>query len=171
MILQTGGFAVGEISTRSRSFSRASSCACGRGTTPTCLPSASINRTSAARIMSLILDCGSAGLRSNRDPLRGGKIRDSSCCRAPESTDKDLQSQGAGSDLPLCFSDELIEAHGTLIPPASLPQADRAGRCFLLSHDEHVRDLLELRVADLGTELFVAFVDLYTESGRAQLAR
>src|SRR5881628_1864854 len=171
MILQTGGLAVGEISTRSRSFSRARSCACCRGTTPTCLPSWSMSRTSAARIMSLILDCGSAGLRSNRDPLRGGKIRDSSCCRAPEFTDKDLQSQGAGRDLPPGFSDELIQAHGTLVPTAPLAQAHRPGRCFLLSHDEHVRDLLELRIADLGTELFVAFVDFDPESGRAHLTR
>src|SRR5688500_4964736 len=75
MTLQTGGLAVGEISTRSRSFSRAISCACVRGTIPTWFPSASIRRTSGMpRIISLILDSGSAGLRSNREPRRGGKI-------------------------------------------------------------------------------------------------
>src|SRR5215212_9399091 len=81
MILQTGGVALAEISTRSRSFSRAISCACAIGTIPTCFPSKSISRTSATRIMSLMRFSGSAGLGANLGLRRGGKIRRSSCCR------------------------------------------------------------------------------------------
>ena len=53
MILQTGGSAVGEISTRSRPFSRAIRTASYGCMTPSWPPSSSITRTSRARIRSL----------------------------------------------------------------------------------------------------------------------
>src|SRR5688572_9004040 len=54
MIRQTGGFAVGAISTRSRLASRAFCSASAIGTTPSGSPSSPISRTSFHRIWSLI---------------------------------------------------------------------------------------------------------------------
>jgi hypothetical protein len=55
MILQTGGFALGETSTRSRPCSEAASRASALEIIPIWLPSGSITRTSFARIASFIL--------------------------------------------------------------------------------------------------------------------
>src|ERR1051326_4744812 len=54
MMRQTGGCAVGEISTRSRFFSRAILRASNGGIMPICWPSSPITRISRARIRSLI---------------------------------------------------------------------------------------------------------------------
>ena len=53
MILATGGVAFGEISTRSRPASSASSIALSGGTTPMFSPSAPMSRISGARMRSL----------------------------------------------------------------------------------------------------------------------
>src|SRR5215472_16118707 len=70
MIRQTGGVAVGEISTRSRFFSRASLSASYGGRIPICCPSSSITRISRARMRSLVrikrLSIRSSVHRSNR---------------------------------------------------------------------------------------------------------
>src|SRR3954471_24073442 len=50
MILQTGGFAMGETSTRSRPNSTALARATSRGRTPNCSPSGPMTRSSRARI-------------------------------------------------------------------------------------------------------------------------
>src|ERR1700692_2669271 len=156
MTLHTGGFAVGEISTRSRSFSRAMSCACCSGTTPTCEPSDPMRRTSGMpRIMSLILDSGSAGLRSKRDPRRGGKMRNPPVERlygSAKSTNKPLQSQRAVRDDPPGLSHEFVDRHRCLIAAGPLPDRHRSGGHFLLADHQHVRGFLQLRVADLRAE-------------------
>src|SRR5688572_6030703 len=158
MILQTGGVAVAEISTRSRSFSRAISWAWAIGTIPTCLPSESIRRTSGTRIMSLMRFSGSAGLGANLGLRRGGKIRSSSCYWNDESTDNPLQSQRArGHQLPR-LHDEFLDGQSRLFP-GPLADADAARGRFLLADHQHERDLLHLRVADLRAELLVAAVD------------
>jgi len=54
MIRQTGGFAVGAISTKSKSEFSACCCASAIETIPACSPSASIKRTSGAVICSLV---------------------------------------------------------------------------------------------------------------------
>src|SRR5690554_3730000 len=54
MTLATGGLALGATSTRSRSTARAASMAIFNGTTPSCLPSGPISRTSLARISWLV---------------------------------------------------------------------------------------------------------------------
>src|SRR5438034_1655106 len=158
-----------------------------------------MSRTSADRIMSLILDWGSAGLRSNRDPLRGGKIR-SSCnsfrlnletsdrqratnrnsnplaarhsplARGAESTNKLLQSQRARLDDAPGFGHELVNAHRALLA-APLPQADAPAAGFLLPDDEHVGDLLELRIADFRSQLLVAAVHFDPQAGLPELGR
>src|SRR5216684_389856 len=172
MTLQTGGFAVGEISTRSRSFSRAMSCACWSGTTPIWEPSAPMRRTSGMpRIISLILDSGSAGLRSKRDPRRGGKMRKSSCYLlrgSAKSTNKPSQSQRAGLDAPPRFGHKFVDGHRWLIAAGPFPDGHRSGRDFLFSDDQHVRDLLQLCVADLRAELLVRLVGFDPQAGRAK---
>jgi len=50
MIRQTGGSDPGEISTKSNAAANAACLACSTVTTPTCSPSAPINRTSRALI-------------------------------------------------------------------------------------------------------------------------
>src|SRR5882672_3344366 len=175
MTLQTGGFAVGEISTRSRSFSRAMSCACWSGTTPIWEPSAPMRRTSGMpRIISLILDSGSAGLRSKRDPRRGGKMRKSSCFTlrgSAESTNKPSQSQRAGLDHPLRFGEEFVNRQRRMIAARPLPDRHRSSRHFLLADHQHVRDFLQLRVADLRAELLVRLVGLDTQAGCPKFRR
>jgi len=54
MTRHTGGLAVGAISTKSKSASKAILCASLRATTPTCSPAEPINRTSLALICSFI---------------------------------------------------------------------------------------------------------------------
>src|SRR6185503_9301936 len=157
MILQTGGFAVGEISTRSRSFSRAISWAWAIGTIPTCFPSKSIRRTSAARIMSLMRFSGSAGLGANLGLRRGGKIRSSSCFWVHQSTGSPLQSQRARRHQLPGLCDEFLNRCSSLLTGA-LADADAARRRFLFADHQHERDLLHLRVANLRAELLIAAV-------------
>src|SRR5205085_12328664 len=54
MMRQTGGCAVGEISTRSRFFSRAFLSASNGAMVPSCSPASSITRTSRARMRSFM---------------------------------------------------------------------------------------------------------------------
>src|ERR1051325_3538043 len=172
MILHTGGLADGEISTRSRSFSRAMSCACCGGTMPTCFPSESIKRTSGMpRIMSLILDSGSAGFRSNLENRLGGQIRTSSWLflEGAPSTAPRLQSQRARGDQSVRTGDEFLDGLDRLVASAALPHGHGPIRRFLFADHEHERDFHQLRVADLRAELLVRLVDLHPQPRRAQL--
>ena len=63
---QTGGTAVGEISTRSRPLVRARAKACGGGMMPSCCPVSSMTRISRTRMRSLVRTRSSRrGPRSN----------------------------------------------------------------------------------------------------------
>src|SRR5688500_14209250 len=108
MILQTGGLAVGAISTRSRLASRAFWRASAIATTPSGSPSSPISRTSFHRIWSLIrIDFLSIfHLRSELTALR--------LDRAPGNSEKLFHTHGAGV---------------TAVPQ---PDRDGAGRGFLL---------------------------------------
>src|SRR5688500_6384858 len=145
MILQTGGLAVGAISTRSRLASRAFWRASAIATTPSGSPSSPISRTSFHRIWSLIrIDFLSIfHLRSELTALR--------LDRAPGNSEKLFHTHGAGV---------------TAVPQ---PDRDGAGRGFLLPDDEHRRDLGELRLSDPSAELFVPLVDLDAQPARSQL--
>src|SRR6185503_5116114 len=135
MIRQTGGCAVGAISTRSSPASRAFWRASDMTTTPSASPSAPISRTSFQRICSLtrMLFLSIFHLRKKlRLPRR----------------DRGLRGRN-----------EILDGHRTGV--ASMANADGdgpAGR-LLLAHDEHARDLHQLGPADASAELFVLVVD------------
>src|SRR5688500_8491971 len=103
-----------------------------------------MRRTSGMpRIMSLILDSGSAGLRSKREPRRGGKINVSPsvmCADRAKSTNKCLQSQGTSLNELLRLRNEILDRHHCLIAASAPAQIDGAGRGFLLTDDQHVWD-------------------------------
>src|SRR5215831_197152 len=144
MIRQTGGFAVGAISTRSRAASRAFWRASAMGTTPIASPSAPINRTSFQRICSLtrMFFLSIFHLREISDqflPLLGDRL-----LRGPQ---------------------ELHEAHGSGVSPVAQAHGDRIRRRLLLAHDQHARRLLQLGPPDTRAELLVLVVDLDPEPG------
>src|SRR6476646_1427983 len=112
MMRQTGGFAVGAISTRSSVASRAFWSASAIGTTPSASPDSPINRTSFQRICSLtrMLFLSIFHLRIHQflsllgDRLPGG-------------------------------ADELHEAHRPGIAAVTQAHRHRIGGRFLLAHD------------------------------------
>src|SRR5512145_1860872 len=137
MIRQTGGCAVGAISTRSRPASFAFASASAITTMPSASPSAPISRTSFQRICSLtrILFLSIFHLRKK--------------LRAPRR-DRGLRGRK-----------ELFDRQGARVP--AVPQADGHGarRRLFLADDQHARDLGELGLADPRAELLVAIVDLH----------
>ena len=54
---------------------------------------------------------------------------------------------------------------------APLPQADAPAAGFLLPDDEHVGDLLELRIADFRPQLLVAAIHFDPQAGLPELGR
>src|SRR4051812_25509453 len=105
MILQTGGFAMGETSTRSRPNSTALARATSRGRTPSCSPSGPMTRSSRARIRRFVrasrmadsfvyvrktIPAGPRGIKGRRrlDPVL--------MCELPAN---DLTMVAAGSDV------------------------------------------------------------------------
>src|SRR6187200_1370772 len=136
MIRQTGGVAVGAISTRSSAASRAFWRASCMATTPRGSPSAPIRRTSFHRICSLtrMFFLSIFHLRNQfLTALRHGHP---------------------------CGSGEFEERHGSAFGAVAQADRDGARRGLLLADDEHRGDLLQLRAPDPGAELFVAIVRL-----------
>src|SRR5262245_28107241 len=140
MIRQTGGLAVGAISTRSRLASLAFWSASAIWTIPSASPASPIRRTSFHRICSLtrMLFLSILHLRQLLPPLRG---------RPPGEHQKIL-------DRPSARIAAVAEAN-----------RDRAGRGFLLAHDQHRRSLLKLSLADARAELLVLLVHLDPQTG------
>src|SRR6516162_9667982 len=134
MIRQTGGLAVGAISTRSRAASRAFCRASAMGTTPIASPSAPMRRTSFQRICSLtrMLFLSIFHLREIGDqflPLVGDRL--------------------AGG------ADELDQAHRPGVSAVAQAYRHRVGGRLLLADDQHARRLLKLGPADPRAELLV----------------
>src|SRR5215471_6001364 len=147
MIRQTGGWAVGAISTRSCPASRALTSASDMATTPSASPSAPIRRTSFHRICSLmrmfflsIFHLRRQFTAPNGRRLRGGR-------------DERVQGHRAGVSA-------VAQAHG-----------GRSRRGLLLADDEHAGRLRELGPADTRAELLVAVVTLDAQPRRAQPVR
>src|SRR5215470_5886241 len=147
MIRQTGGVAVGAISTKSRPASRAFWRASAITTMPSASPSAPISRTSFQRICSLtrMFFLSIFHLRNRfglpaRDRRRGGR-------------------------------EKISEGHGARVAPVTQAHRDRSGRGFLLTDDQHRRHFLQLGPADAGAELLVLVVELHAEPRRRQLLR
>src|SRR5207253_909845 len=63
---------------------------------------------------------------------------------------------------------ELLDRQGAAVLPRALVNGDRPGLGFLVADHEHVRDLLELGIANLGLHPLAASVDLDAQVGRAQ---
>src|SRR3990167_8976475 len=163
MILQTGGTAVGEISTRSSPRSRASFIASKGGRTPTCVPSSSIKRTSRTRIRSftrrlrfetlvvLPPQDNLTRLGSHRDCSRG-RLRNSPAAGAVPSPKSIAQSRGeqglglhrAGFDPPGELPLELGQRLRPQVAPAAGAGAGRARGGLLLGADPPGRELLGL---------------------------
>src|SRR5262245_13431560 len=134
MIRQTGGWAVGAISTRSWPASRAFTSASAIATTPRASPSAPIRRTSFHRICSLMRMFFLSIFHLRRQfaaavgrRLRGGR-------------------------------DERVQGHGAGVSPVAQAHGDGSRRRLLLADHEHAGHLRELRAANAGTELLVAVV-------------
>src|ERR1700726_1361046 len=56
--------------------------------------------------------------------------------------------------------DDVREGFGAEVAVAAVAYGDGAGFGFFCANDEHVRDFLHLRVADLGRQFFVAVVEM-----------
>src|SRR5215831_4969504 len=113
MIRQTGGAAVGAISTRSSPASRAFWSASAITTTPSASPSAPIRRTSFHRIWSLTRMFFLSIFHLRRQFLFPSRNR------------------GGGR------RDERLDRHRPSVSPVAEADGDRAGRRLLLAHDEH----------------------------------
>src|SRR5262249_5132180 len=145
MIRQTGGLAVGAISTRSRLASFAFSSASAIGTTPSASPNSPMRRTSFHRICSLTRMFFLSILHLRDDLLRF-------------SFDRLTRK-----------SEKLFHGHRPGVAAVPQPHRNRACRHFFLSHDEHRGRLLELSLPDARAELLVALVHLDAKAGRGEL--
>src|SRR5215471_8306650 len=139
MIRQTGGWAVGAISTRSCPASRALTRASAMATTPSASPSAPIRRTSFHRIWSLMRMLFLSIFHLRRQLLlpsrnRGGRRRE-----------------------------ERLDRHRPRVAAVTQAHRDRAGRRLLFAHDEHARGLHQLGTPDARAELLVSVVALHAE--------
>src|SRR5881296_1552222 len=136
MIRQTGGLAVGAISTRSRFASFAFWRASAIATIPSASPASPIRRTSFHRICSLtrMLFLSILHLHGQFPP----SLRD----RRAGERQKFFHPKRPG------------------VPAVPQAYRDRAGGRLLFPQDEHGRGLLHLRPADAGAELLVAVVGL-----------
>src|SRR5437773_5824861 len=141
---QTGGLASGETSTRSRPCTCASRSAWSGVMIPSWPPSGPMTRISRARILSLTLSFFSMVYPSHPRP-RG------------------VVCAGLRADGPLRLHGKHPVAdrrEGRRAQVALAPAAHRHGARLRLAvpDHQHERDLLELGIADLGADLFVALV-------------
>src|SRR6266508_257513 len=147
MIRQTGGFAVGAISTKSRLASFAFWSASAIGTTPSGSPPSPIRRTSLHRIWSLIRSVCFSILHLRRELTTLLRARLARGVR------------------------ERVARHRSRVSPVPQPDRDQAGRRFLLTDDEHRGDLLELRLANARAELLISCVHFDPQPGAGQPLR
>src|SRR5262245_6909324 len=125
MILQTGGLASGDISTRSSPRRCAMSRAASVGMMPSWAPSSLMTRTSGTRMALLIRTLSFSGAMSRQRRLRNPTRH----------------------DLLLDSTAECVHGNGLL--SLGMPPAHRHRTIGLLpiAHDQHVRDLLGLGAA------------------------
>src|SRR5512135_1228375 len=148
MIRHTGGLEFGATSTRSMPTFPASARASAIGKTPSCLPSKSMTRTLGTLIPWLIRRFFSIGhLLPDGDlhPLRGRSV-----------------SLFVAAAL---FPDEIdkgVDRHGSKVLAVTLPWGNRPRSDLLVPDDEHVGDLLELRLANLVPQFLVLEILLHS---------
>src|SRR5438552_951957 len=73
------------------------------------------------------------------------------------------------ADLAREVGQDAVEGDGPEVLAAPVPEADGPVLALPLAHDEHVRDLPELRLADPVAELLVAVVELRPQARSAEL--
>src|SRR5947207_2652520 len=135
MMRQTGGLAVGEISTRSSPFCLAIATACGGGMMPSCWPVSSITRISRTRIRSL------TRTRSSRRGLLSKAITASYLMTLRHRLiDRGLLCP----DLFLHFSYKVGDFFRPEIAARAAPDANRSLGALAIPDDEHVGDFLQL---------------------------
>src|SRR5215831_7611391 len=145
MTRQTGGLAVGAISTKSRPASFALAKASAMGTTPRASPASPISRTSFQRICSLtrMLFLSILHLRDHFPLL---------------SFDGSMRRRG-----------ELRDGHRAGVSPMAQAHGHGPGLRLLLPHHQHAGHLGQLPFADAGAELLVLVVHLDAQAGRREL--
>src|SRR6185503_3018955 len=166
MMRQTGGVAVGEISTRSSPFCLAIATACGGGMMPSCWPVSSITRISLTRIRSL------TRTRSSRRGLLSKAITASCSMRNRTSrASGDLLGRIGPLRLDLVARPlaESGRAGRSEIAARPAPHGHRSFRHFAVAGDQHVGHLLQLRLPDLISNLFLTVVEIDPESGLPEL--
>src|SRR5437667_4158600 len=152
-ILQTGGSAVGAISTRSRPASEAMVSASLRSTTPTMLPCSSTRRTRATPISPLIRGPSRVGVK-----FKGGLAIYTLLCLMNHSDRDRVGPKGRRRNRRFFFqsSNGLAERKDFLLLAAEPPQRDRSGHRFALSDDQQNWHLGKAVLADLVADLLVA---------------
>src|SRR5262245_27164296 len=150
MSLQTGGVAVGAISTRSTSRSSAIRNASRTGTIPSCSPFSPTRRTSGA-VISPFSRCAlfSCAMWYLREPEKLGRA--SRGRLQPEAFDEERQIH-----LPEILT--AAGAHGHL-----------ACRPLLVAHDQLIRELLQAMFSDFIGYFFVPQVRFDAEAGRPEV--
>src|SRR5262245_20754174 len=148
LIRQTGGLAVGAISTRSRLASLAFWRASAIATIPSASPASPIRRTSFHRICSLTRMHFLAILH-----LHGLQL--------PPS----LRDRRRGE------RQKLLDRERARVAAVAQADGDRPRRGFLLADDQHRRRLLKLRPADARAELLVLLVGLHPQARGLQPGR
>src|SRR5712692_2442018 len=151
MMRQTGGTAVGEISTRSSPFCLAIARACGGGMMPSCVPVSSITRISRTRMRSL------TRTRSSRRGLLSKAINAS------------LRLFSLARDLVARRSDEPFDRARALIAALARPHRHRAFGALAVADHQHVGHLLQLGLPDLISDLFLALVQIGPQARLLQL--
>src|SRR6266540_4563217 len=146
IIRQTGGLAVGAISTKSRPASFAFWSASAIGTIPRGSPDSPIKRTSFHRICSLtrMLFLSILHLHGQFTPL--------------------LRDRPSGERK------KFFHGKRSRVAPVPQPDGNGAGRGFPLADHEHGGNLLNLGLADARAELLVAIVQLDAQPRAAQAA-
>src|SRR3954471_10959071 len=158
MMRQTGGTAVAAISTRSSPFPRAMAIACGGGMIPSCVPSSSMTRTSRTLMRSL------TRVRSSRRGLRSKAITTSYLTCGGQA----CFGFTLGGDFGQRLADEFLHAARAEITAGAAPHGHGPLGGFAIPRHQHVGNLLELRLADLISNLFLAVVELGPQPRRGQ---
>src|SRR5436190_4460007 len=145
MMRQTGGVAVGEISTRSSPFCFAMARACGGGMMPSCWPVSSITRISRTRMRSFTRTRssrrGALSKAITASSLDAGVLRRAYILDRPSD------------DLRVRLLDERGERLRALIPALARAHRHRALGRLAVSDNQHVGDLLQLGLTNLITNL------------------
>src|SRR5215472_6081329 len=81
---------------------------------------------------------------------------------------KGFRDFALGCDFCVRVADEVLDAARPEIAARPAPHGDGALRRLTIPDDQHVRDLLELRFANLEVYLFLPRVELDPQSGRRQ---